>query len=539
MSTGFAPQQSFAPQQQQPNAAPAPAQQPGEMQMSPNVGQRQGYPTFGDQSAQMAQMVRQPGQFQAPQQQTFVQVPQQQFQPQQQAPPQYAPQQQQFPSGLQAPQQPQFQQQPPQQPQQRPMQVPFSMGPDPNQQAPQGPYQFNDGLNLAGPVGGGAVPQIPAGPQFAGQPQQQQFAPQQPQQQQPSPIRDSLVAQGVPVGHYVNDQQLLADLGGAASEIQQLRHFARVGMMAQRGDQPPSGQQQAPNGQQQAPPNGQQQPQRPKAPEWREEWQALVRLDPATGQYKAVDPMAVNPTIVERANEYAAWRRRTIDSLATDPAKAVWDGGLNEIVGQELEKRLQAMEAQQQARVQEIEANRAFDAFIQQNQGQFFQIGTNGQPIVNPYTGETALTPRGQAFRSHAARFNAEFSARYGRAPDPRDTINFVQGALIQEDFQRAAANGQQVLPPGFAPNPQAFQQAPQLPWQQPQPFQQMPGGYGPLNQNAAMLEQTVQMALQRAQQSPNQNGTEVSQQLNGVPQNAQLNFRQLLQQAAAQRGLA
>lgn len=536
MSTGFAPQQQFQPQapQMQPNAAPAPAQQPGETQMPTNVGQRQGYPQWGDQSAQMAQRVQQPAQMLPPQQPQG--MPQYVQQPQMQAPPQYAPQPQQFPGQqMVAPQQPAFpQQQPMQAPQQRPLQVPFSMGPDPSQQGPAGPYQFNDGLNLAGPVGGGQVPMQQAPQQFQA-PGQQQMVPV------PSPIRDNLVAQGVPVGHYANDQQLLSDLGGAASEIQQLRHFARMGMMQQRGlptdgQQQQAGQQQAPpNGQQQQAPGQQQQPQRPRAPEWRDEWQSLVRLDPATGQYKAVDPMAVNPAIVERANEFAAYRRRQIDSLATDPAKAVWDGGMSELVAAEVDRRMQAADQQRQAQMQEIESQRAFDSFLQQNQQQFFQIGNNGQPIVNPYTGEPTLTPRGQSFRQHAARFNAEFSARYGRMPDARDTITFVQGALVQEDWQRAA-QGQQ-LPPGFAP--QQYQQAPQLPWQQPQPYQQVAGGYGPLNQNAAMLEQTVQQALQRAQQSPNQNGTEVSQQLNGVPQNGQLNFRQLLQQAAAQRGLA
>lgn len=535
MSTGFPQQQQFVPQQQlAPTAGDASrAQQPGELQMSTNVGQRQGYPTW-DTSAAMAQRVQQPAPMLPPQQpapQGFQPAPQ--FQPNPNAagfapaPQGFNPMQQQAPA--------------PQQPMPRPQfVVPTAMGPDPAQQQPAGaPFQFNDGLNLAGPVGGHQVPQQP-GPQFPGQ----QF--QAPGQQtpvqvpMPAPIRDRLAASGVPVGHYQSDEQLLADLGSAAGEIQQLRHYARMGIEAQRGLLPVPGQQQQPPaaGQQQAPPeNGQaQQPQRPKAPEWRPEWESLVRFDAATGQYKAIDPLAVNPLIVERANEWAAYRRRQIDSLATDPAATVWDGGLADRVAQEVDRRLQAADAQRAAQQAQLDGTRAMDQFIQQNVATLFQMGQDGQPLVNPYTGETALTPRGQSFRAHASRYSAEFQARYGRAPDPRDVLERVQLALVQEDYMRAA-QGQQ--PQGFFP--QQGQQLPsQQPWTVPQPYQPAPmGGYGPFNQNAAALETTVQQALMRARHTPNQNGTEVSQAVSGVAQNPSLTFRQLLQQAAAQRGLA
>lgn len=543
MSTGFQ-QQPFVPQQQQPMPSAGDAsraQQPGEMQMPTNVGQRQGYPQW-DSSAAMAQRVQQPPQgFLPPQQQpqqpqSFQQAPQ--F-PQQQNGQGFQPAPQGFNPMQGMPQGPAPQQQMP-----RPQyQVPVQMGPDPAQGMGGQPYQFNDGLQLGGPVGGGQAPMQPA-PQYPGQ-QPQQFTGPGQQTQVPVPqsaqIRDSLAAQGLPVGHYANDQQLLADLGSAASEIQQLRHFARMGMMQQRGipgdgqqqQQPPAnGQQQPPAGQQQA-----QQPQRPRPPEWREEWQALVKFDQATGQYKAVDPMAVNPQIVDRANEYAAWRRRTIDSLAADPAKAVWDGGLSEIVTAEVDRRLQAAEAQRMAQQTQLEGQRAMDQFIQANQQQFFQLDANGQPLVNPYTQEFVLTPRGQSFRAHSSRYSAEFSARYGRAPDPRDVLERTQLALLQEDYQRSA-QAQQAGMQQFQQQPGTMPMQPGQ-WAPPAQYQPIAGGYGPFNQNAAALENTVQQALQRARHAPNQNGTEISQAVNGVAQNPNLSFRQLLQQAAVQRGLA
>jgi hypothetical protein len=542
MSTGFQAPQQFAPQTQVPvpTAGDSRAQQPGEVQMSPNVGQRQGFPTW-DASAAMAQRVQQPAQMLPPQQpqQGFQQAPQfpqnngagfapapQGFNPQQQAPPQYAPQPQ------------QFGQQPPPQPL-RPQFTPPQVMPPEQQPGQPLPYQFNDGLDLAGPVGGQQyAPQPQQGPQqFPQQPQQPgQFqAPQGPQQfapAAPAPIRDRLAAQGVPVGHYQSDEQLLADLGSAAGEIQQLRRYARMGIEAERGIQTQGGQQAAPQGQQPPPANGQPPaaPQRPKAPEWRPEWDSLVKLNPQTGQYQAIDPMAVNPVIVERANEFAAYRRNMLNNLATDPASAVWNGGLSDLVSQEVEKRLQAAEAQRIAAQQESEATRAFDSFIQQNAAQFFQVGQDGQPLVNPYTQEHVLTPRGQAFRQHATRYTAEFTARYGRAPDPRDVLERTQLALVQQDYA-AAQQGQQPFQPQ---QPQQF--AGQQPWGAPPQYQ--PGGQG-FNQNQQALENTVQQALARARYVPNANGTENSQAANGVAQNPNLSFRQLLQQAAAQRGLA
>ncbi len=231
MSTGFAapngtPVIGGAP----PQSFGMPAANEGRP-MDPNVGQRQGVPTLNLQ----------------PTQPQFQQPAQPQYQPQFQQQPAF-PQQPAFQTAPQSPQfqQPAFQAQlppqqqqpfilggtvmPPQAPQQQaaPAPQPQQYG-TPQQQTPG--FAFNDGLQLAGPVGGvqpprPAAPQAPQQPGQPVQPAQQPGMPQQPVAPQGSTVLvQQLAAMGVPTQGYRSDSELLADLASGASEIGQLRQM--------------------------------------------------------------------------------------------------------------------------------------------------------------------------------------------------------------------------------------------------------------------------------------------------------------------------
>lgn len=490
-------------------------------------------------------------QAQAPQQQSYQQSPPQ-YMPQPQQPPQYAPAQQypayQTPAAYQpAPQQ-----------SQRPQQMPqHAMAPDPNQRAGQ-QYQFNDGLRLAGPVGSSGVApaasfnapaQAPQSPGLAGVPNtfppQQQFAP--PQQ---TSLRDQLAAQGYPIGAYVNDAQLLEDFGAAAVELQQFRQqqrYAAYGAQGVSSGEDLTGQQPGPAAGQAAQTATPASPQnnRPKPPEWRPEWNSLVRQDDS-GLWVPIDPTVTPPAIVQRANEYHAWRRDRADQVMRDPVAVVRQEGLDEYLNQQKEAWQQEVFQRLEKERQQEQAQAQTEQFIEQNKSQLFVLDQNGQPAKSPYTQQPLRTPLGDAVYQFSQQIAQQHRSYYGTEPNPLHILAETKKYIASIAPQQQAPQQQQ-----------GFQQPPQLPAMQnqyqpqaapqqqfvmqPAYYQQYPQQQPLPSRNEQLKDQTIQRAIANngAMYAPNQLGTVASAAANAeIPQNSRISFGDMLKNEAVKRGL-
>lgn len=533
--------------------------------MDPNVGQRQGVPTLNLQPNQP--------QFQQPQ---FQQPAQPQYQPQFQQQPAF-PQQ---PAFQAAPQAPQFQQQqpqpfipggtvmPPQVPQQpaAPTPQPQQYG-TPQQQAPG--FAFNDGLQLAGPVGGvqpprPAAPQAPQQPGQSVQPAQQPGMPQQPVAPQGSTVLvQQLAAMGVPTQGYRSDSELLADLASGANEIGQLRQMANLGyrFLEQQGQGGQTPGQPAGTQQHVAQQPGQQpatQRQATQQPEWRPEWSSQVVLDQQSGRYVAADQYS-NPLIVQRANEMLAWRRARSESLLNDPVTFLEQEGLGQKFEQLSTKVKQDILNEIRTQQAAMEGEQILTSYINSRLGDFFETvpdGRGGQQLAqSPITGKPIMTPRGQAASRYAEQFRASFRQTYGREPLPQDTVNHVQLSLSRDEASGVYGVPQFTQQPGMQPQqPQSFmpqhpaqfgqpQFAQQFPTGQFQPQFQQPQQMNPWQANAWQKDQFANpqrnQAIAAAQWSPTAMGTFAASAANPtLPQDGRLDFTAMLRQGASARGI-
>jgi len=418
---------------------------------------------------------------------------------------------------------------------------------------------YDDGLALGGPAGGmhsfarqapQQQPQQPPAQQYGwlyGAGAQQSAA--QPQRQPTSVVRDALAQRGINVGQYADDEALLADLGSAALESGYLRQMAGLGQEYLRqnsgGGQPQQTTQQP--GQQGTPqqPQGGGQVEPPKAPEWRPEWGAYVRMNPETGLYEAKDPMATSPLIVQRANERAGWEREQRRRMDEDPVGYLRERGLDKLLTDVREQTRQEVLGGVAEVFRAQHSQETIGRWVDQNAARFCVVGQDGRLQTNPYTNQPLLNPTGQMAQKLIGDFRQHFEQTYGRQPDATTVIKYVDSALAaaaQPTNGYAQPNG--AYPPGgqFYPQNGGFMQP------QP-PFMQPAGGYPQLGQvpygqpydpNQAMKDHLIQRAIAAngAFHVPGAGGT-VAAAANGVAQNTNANLGQLFQQGAIARGIA
>lgn len=444
---------------------------------------------------------------------------------------------------------------PPQAPQQpaAPTPQPQQYG-TPQQQTPG--FAFNDGLQLAGPVGGvqptrPAAPQAPQQPGQPVQPAQQPGMPQQPVTPQGSTVLvQQLAAMGVPTQGYRSDSELLSDLASGASEIGQLRQMAQLGYrfleQQQGGQGQPAGMSQQPAATQpsQQPAN---QPQAPQHPEWRPEWSSQVVLDQQSGRYVAADQYS-NPLIVQRANEMLAWRRARSESLLNDPVTFLEREGLGQKFEQLSTKVKQEILNEIRTQQATMEGEQVLTNYINSRLSDFFETvpdGRGGQQLAqSPITGKPIMTPRGQAASRYAEQYRASFRQAYGREPLPQDTVNHVQLNLSRDEAAGVYGVPQFTQQPGMQ-QPAQFGQ-PQFPQQFAQGFQQQfqqPQQMNPWQANAWQKDQFVNpqrtQAIAAAQWSPTAMGTFAASAANPtLPQDGRLDFTAMLRQGASARGI-
>lgn len=451
--------------------------------------------------------------------------------------PAYQPQQAQQPA-YQAPPAPAAQ---PQYPTWQPQQ---SLPPDPSLRAGQ-PYNFNDGLRLAGPAGGGVGVMPTASSNAAAQGNTPALAavpntPQQYQQQAPpsTMLRDQLRQQGLPVSQYASDAELLADIGGAYGEVQAFRTQQQYGYQNNGAQGVSSGEDL--NGQTPGQVNGQAAqtvtpgaplPKR-VAPEWRDEWKSMVRED-ENGMYVPAS-IAINPVIAQRANEYAAWQRERSQKLLRDPVSFVREEGLESYLNDQKAAWKQEIVNEFRQQEQHQQSQSAVAQFTERHKAQLFQLDQQGNPMRD-FRGDYVRTQLGEQVNQQAAQIRQQFQQWYGHEPRPEHVLAEIQKQLPQQQqqappqqqpvqYQVAQPQQQQFAPQQFQQPAPAYYQQPQLP-----------------SRNEQMKESLIQrsIAMGAERYAPNQGGTIASAAASAtVPQNSRLSFEQMLKQSAIEKGL-
>lgn len=258
--------------------------------------------------------------------------------------------------------------------------------------------------------------------------------------------------------------------------------------------------------------------------------------------FKAVDPTVVPPAIVQRANEYASWKRERGEQLLRDPMAIMREEGLEQFLTERDAKLKQSIvdEFRQQEVQQKSQA--AVTDFLNKNKAHLFVLDQQGQPAQN-WRGEYLRTPLGEHLNQQAVQIRQQFQEWYGREPDPRH--------VMAELEQRLAPYVPQQQPqPGFQPPAQqapAYQQY--VPQQQVQQFQtpqpayyQQPPQFPPLPNRNEQLKDNLyqrQLAMRGEAYAPNQQGTVASAQASPViPQNTRLSFEQMLKNSAIEKGI-
>lgn len=329
-------------------------------------------------------------------------------------------------------------------------------------------------------------------------------------------LRDQLAQQGLPVAQYPNDQALLDDMGQTVQQVEALRQRMRWDQDNQQQPVAPQAPV-APAAPPAAPAGTPASNTKPVKPEWKQEWSSYVKKDPATGRFVPVDSY-VSPQIADRANEISAWERARAEELVEhgitlqdlDRTLAEKLTAIKAEVRQELEREEQARQDQQQVQ-----------QFLQANQAAFFQIGTNGQPVLNPVTQQPVMTAVGQAAFAYGNQYAQQFEQSYGVPPNPAQVIEYVQLRLTADQAAGRLPLAQQSAP--------QYGQPPAMP---PPPTPEQ------------LKEQVIANALARQQQvaaaayAPNQAGTIATAAQHATqPQNPRMSFRDALMQSAEQHG--
>lgn len=257
------------------------------------------------------------------------------------------------------------------------------------------------------PVGaqpGQSVPGAQPGTDSAGQPQQPPAEPV-PQANEHSALLEFVRDQhGLDfTGKYRDDLQLIGGLVNAAQLVGRRDADAEYGravrqhegefaqfMAWKNGQGQPQGQ---PGQQPQA-----QEPQgdpRWQAPQWNPGWSQWIQevTDPATGatrnELRQDTPMQIRQSI----DQFRAWKQEFDQNWATNPAEMV-DARVNQLV----EQRVSAMLEQRFSQERGVQTAQQI---VQRNAEWIHARDPQGQPLVDPMTGQRVMTPRGQAYMKH------------------------------------------------------------------------------------------------------------------------------------------
>lgn len=310
-------------------------------------------------------------------------------------------------------------------------------------------------------------------------------------------VREAFAARGYDVQNFQDDQQFIETI---ESGLTQLNDLPELQQLAEYGKQ--FLREQSQGGQAQGEPVSEAPPesytdinQGPAAnwqpPEFDSEWDNLLTLDAASGQYIPVNEH-VNPAVAQKANEYKDWMRDQGQNFWKNPYEFM-QNGLQDWIENTIDNRVGQISDRQQY-TQEV------DQFLNENAGSLYHLDEAGNILHDPVTGEESLTPQGHALKNYAEQ------ARSSGMRDPRAIQEYAVGMIERDNLLHHNVQLQQ--------------------YTQQQYDNQMQQPMTPEQVNEQQKEAFVSRALpQGAGYAPNQDATVASAAEAGIPQNGESSF--------------
>lgn len=327
------------------------------------------------------------------------------------------------------------------------------------------------------------------------------------QAQATTSFREQLAAAGIPI-QGTDDAQALAEIRQIYQALPQIQQMAQQNQQLQayyaQQQQAAQLQQQAAQmqrgGPQVQPYNGNPTGGAPRGgrPEFDPSWVNLVHT--VNGEIVPKNPLTCHPDIPAKVKAYQDWEQATVQHMLDNyRSPEEQQAEIDQRVQAAIQQNLQAFQQQQsqQAQIQQIQS---------QLGAQLYQMGANGQPVVNPITRQPVYTQYGSEY------------------------VGTLQGLIggdwTNPNFQHQVVElilaGRGITPPGAAPAGQ-------------------PAASPQQNQQQRLAQQQSQFLGGRlangAGRTPNRNNAALSAARNGEPE-AGDDFAQMLKKAGREQGI-
>jgi hypothetical protein len=190
-----------------------------------------------------------------------------------------------------------------------------------------------------------------------------------------------------------------------------------------------------------------------QVPEWNPQWESFLLKDPTTGRLMA-DQFG-NPQVIPGADpglalKYSArrqWERDTLQKLVTDPM-AVLEPLLERFVGDRFGKLYEEKSKAQQG------TGFVNDFLSPAKSPWLYQLGPDGRPVVNQFSGTPALSPAGQVFKGYAEHLDTI------GVKDPQAAATIAQMLTEHAAMKAKLAGGGATTETATAADPNAVNEA-------------------------------------------------------------------------------
>lgn len=135
----------------------------------------------------------------------------------------------------------------------------------------------------------------------------------------------------------------------------------------------------------------------PKPPEWDPAWEKFLTVN-GDGRIVAIE--GARPDLPQLREQYMSYMQSNMRDFLTDPVGFSQKAGIDRAIENRLQERIAKAEAEMEQKLQQRMAAHQEQQFGQQWAQQhgrwMFQQAPNGQPVVNPATGQPVFSPEGQ-----------------------------------------------------------------------------------------------------------------------------------------------
>jgi hypothetical protein len=317
-------------------------------------------------------------------------------------------------------------------------------------------------------------------------------------------VREAFAARGYDVQNFQDDQQFIETIESGLTqlndlpELHQLAEYGKQFLREQSQGVPAQGEPVA-----EPPPESYTDINTAPADNWQPpefdpEWDSLLTLDAASGQYIPINEH-VNPTVAQKANTYRDWMRDQGQTFWNNPYEFM-QNGLQDWIENTIDNRVGQISERKQY-------SEEVDDFLNHNAASLYDLDAAGNIRHDPVTGDEALTPQGAALKDYAEQ------ARATGMTDPRAIQDYAVGMIERDNLLHHNVQLQQ------------YSQE-QYDYQMQQNDQQMQQPMTPEQVNQQQKEAFVSRALpQGAGYAPNQDATVASAAEAGIPQNGEASF--------------